>query len=497
MMTELTEATAGTASGSGTQPDQAATYDWTDQIDNSNNPAPAPETGNAQGPAPPSLLRAGKRKTPDFSAFFKSLSLKTKLSWNKEREERNDNRDAARIRAAEAEIPNYTSENESLGSIASGDLKPLCDQIIYESFSDALSDSVKLRIAKLKRKRPLTEPTGTAPTSDGPPPSNRRKMNGDLLKLRDAREAHVRIPDIFYTTEDEGAHLPLPLFHPEAIRYVVTNLATIPLTRINPRHGEPKGRSILDIRKLCKIFGDELDPNFSYDKYLESATNYLTFQTSCDAMMDPNSGLGCGTWSSTWFSHFGFFTRKKDTGALFPFWRQYELELRQSILLENSPYIESRYDQIFYLARSNAAVEASTKLLISEMSPTRPPGATPSAKRFFRQDKESPKSGRKNSKDSNSHGGLCLACTKEHTVFQHIANGLPNSFPDGKPTHCCVSDGKLLLPSGSKPCFIFNLASFTTRSCAAKCPCSHLCSFCGGHHPAFSWACRRAPNKQD
>ncbi|XP_006456027.1 hypothetical protein AGABI2DRAFT_44370, partial [Agaricus bisporus var. bisporus H97] len=139
--------------------------------------------------------------------------------------------------------------------------------------------------------------------------------------------------------------IPLPLFHPDVIRHVASNLATIDLTRINPRPGEPKGRIILDIRKLVDRSGGELNSSFSYDRYLESVNNYLSFQSSRDASRDPFTGNGNGKWSSSWFNHFGFFTSRKDAGILYPFWKHHELELRQSALLEDILFDASSYEQ--------------------------------------------------------------------------------------------------------------------------------------------------------
>jgi hypothetical protein len=159
------------------------------------------------------------------------------------------------------------------------------------------------------------------------PSHNRCHVDGKTLKVKDTGDVPVNFPDIYYVTEDKGAHLPLTLFHPEAIHHVATNLATISLTCINPRPGEPKGRTILDIKRLTDLFGDELDSSFSYDRYMEAVNNYILFQGSRDASTDFLSGEGNGEWSKTWFNHFGFFSSKKDVGLLYQFWRQHELEL--------------------------------------------------------------------------------------------------------------------------------------------------------------------------
>jgi hypothetical protein len=183
------------------------------------------------------------------------------------------------------------SNNESLCSISSKDLEPLCDQDVYSSFADVLSDSVRLKIAKLRSKHPFTDSGKLDPDAS---PSKKCRVVGNVLKEKSHTHNPVEFPDIYYTTENEGAHLPLSLFHPEAVRHVATNLATIGLTRINPWPGEPKGRTILDIKRLTDIFGDNSNPTFTYNKYLKLATSYLNFQASCDAHTNLFSGVGNG-----------------------------------------------------------------------------------------------------------------------------------------------------------------------------------------------------------
>lgn len=451
-------------------------------------------------PNPQMAPMNSKHRTPDLVKTFNKMSLKSKLLFNKIREDNNNRREALRFRRGEdLDLESDVSENDSIYSIPTHSLEPLCDQEVYPIYAEVMPDSVKVRVAGLKRKRPQQEPAGADPDT---PPSTRRRIDGVILKAKDAGQNTVQIPDIYFTTEDENAHIPLPLFHPEVIRHVVSNLATIDLMRINPRPGEPKGRVILDIKKLSDCFGGELNISFTFDKYLESASNYIAFQSSRDASRDPLTGAGNGVWSSSWFNHFGFFSTCKETGALYPFWKSHELELREAILIENMAFDASTYEQHFLIARSEAksankdSSTSSSSPNFGSSFPSPTSNASPS-RQFFRTENKPGRLGTKRnfltSPKGSQNGGYCLSCSKDHTVFRHLAENLQNSFPDGKPSYCHVTDGTLLLPDGREPCFIFNLASFAKRRCGSGCSRAHTCTFCGGSHAALSWTCRRCP----
>lgn len=424
----------------------------------------------------------GKSRTPDLVNFFNGLSLSGKLEWNKAREDKNRLREQNRmlaIRYPQNAPPD--SDDESIFSLDSEDLNLLCDQSVFDSLSNIMPTYIKLELASRKRKR--------APGSDNKIADSdaqkikRRRMDGKLPQLNPNRVSLLEFPQIMFDTEDEGVHLPLPLFHPSCIHHIVTKLSKVPLTRVNPREGESKGRLVLDIDKLSEQFGEELSPVFTYAKYLEAASYYVRFQSSRDVHFDANTGEGNGTWSSVWIDHFAFFSSQPDADPLYPYWRTCEYELRTNILVGKASYDFATYQQHFLIARSHAMPKPTT----ADSSISR----TSNGKQFFRSEGKNTRSNKKLPSPKGKGSPSCLACCGKHTIFHHLSGNLPDTYPDGKSTWCRTADSKLLHPDGREICIIFNLGNFTTKSCDHDSERIHVCSFCGNNHPALSWQCRR------
>jgi hypothetical protein len=295
-----------------------------------NNPGPGPggDDGVFQQPQPqarqriqhspsPDRDRRVKSRTPDLVTFFKSLSLRAQLEWNKGREDHNLDRERNRIVALSNPLLALSdSEDESIFSLAEEDLDALCDSEIYNSYSDYLPQKLKLQLASRKRKRGSLE--GPKEVETASPESKRRRMNGKSLENLGNQLALLKFPDVMFDTENAKVFVPLPLFHPECIQYIVGNLNRVPLMRVNPSPGELKGQLVLDVTKLCVQFGEESSPAFTFDRFLASSVNYVRFQTMCDAEVDPVTRSGNGLWLKVWFNHFNFFLITTGRGQPLP-----------------------------------------------------------------------------------------------------------------------------------------------------------------------------------
>ncbi|XP_006455914.1 hypothetical protein AGABI2DRAFT_145913 [Agaricus bisporus var. bisporus H97] len=417
----------------------------------SNNPEDGQPQQRQRSVQPPLVAdhdRNFKSRTPELISLFKSLSLKTQLEWNKGREERNSRREKNRIDTlSDPFLADSDSENESIFSIATEDLDALCDPDIYNSYSDFLPQKLKLQLAIRKRKRgSLDTPKGGDPAS---PDSKRRRMNGNSLRNVGSQLTLLEFPDIMFDTENARVFLPLPLLHPECIQHVVANLNRVALTRVNPSPGELKGQLVLDIDKLSAQFGAEASPNFGYDRFLASSINYTRFQSMRDVEHDAVTGQGNGSWSKTWFDHFNFFSSQADAGTLYPYWRESERKLHLGILTTLSSYDFARYKRLFELARYQAEN--------NPQPPSQQSSPSSSQRQFFRSDNRTPRVDRKAFPPSRGRKVICTSCTGSHSAADHITSKLPDSFPEGKPTFCQTSSGKLLHPDGREPSLPFSL----------------------------------------
>jgi hypothetical protein len=88
----------------------------------------------------------------------------------------------------------------------------------------------------------------------------------------------------------------------------------MPTRKVNPRSGESKGITVLDIEKLQVRFGEELLLNFG--QYTQASINYYRFQCARDV-----NGKG-GTWSECWRNHFRFFENQVDAEQFYQGWRK-------------------------------------------------------------------------------------------------------------------------------------------------------------------------------
>ena len=107
-------------------------------------------------------------------------------------------------------------------------------------------------------------------------------------------------PQIMFDTEMNCA-IPLTFFTPSALRAIHDEGPMMPTRKVNPRPGESKGITVLDIEKLQARFGDELSLDFG--QYTQVSMDYYRFQCAPDV-----DGEG-GAWSECWRNHFRFSER--------------------------------------------------------------------------------------------------------------------------------------------------------------------------------------------
>jgi hypothetical protein len=238
---------------------------------------------------PQQLPRVRRTHKDDFiSSLLSKLSLRDKLSRNKEIEDQNKARDLQRFNHHIDPIlnPEAGSETASFITIDEADLRDLKDPSIINRFMTVIPDYLLLRVTREIRadkedreKRKLEEPTSQL--SDLSQDAKRRRMDGSKAAERViGSQRDIEFSDILFTT---NAHVPIPLpfFRNANLRYIIDQAATLPTKKSNPLPGETKGQFILNISDMtkgskgCKSFGEELTLDFG--EWSEAAQNCFRF----------------------------------------------------------------------------------------------------------------------------------------------------------------------------------------------------------------------------
>ena len=218
--------------------------------------------------APLVLPRIRRTHKDDIiSSFLSKLSLREKLSKNKEIEDQNKAREAKKFNHHIDPVahPDTGSENASFITIDEADLKDLKDPSIFGRFVNFIPDYLLLLITREiradkedreKRKTEDLNPHMSELSQD----AKRRRMDGSKAAERIIGfQREIEFSEILFTT---NAHVPIPLpfFRNANLRYIIDQAATLPTTKSNPLPGETKGQFILNISDMtkgfkgCKIF---------------------------------------------------------------------------------------------------------------------------------------------------------------------------------------------------------------------------------------------------
>jgi hypothetical protein len=417
--------------------------------------------------------RVRRTHKDDFiSSLLSKLSLREKLSKNKEIEDQNKNRELKIYNHYIDPVahPETGSENASFITIDEADLKDLKDPSILARFLNVVPDYLLLLITRETRadkeereKRKLDEPSShTLLTSQD---AKRRRMDGNKAAERViGSQRDIEFSDILFTT---NAHVPIPLpfFRNGNLRYIIDQAATLPTIKSNPLPGETKGQFILNIPDMIKgskgsrSFGDELSLDFG--EWAEAAQNCFRFHQMQDKDGDR------GPYATWWSSHFNFFSVQEDKITQYDAWKELELRLRREYRTEPTKFDISHYAMKYEAAKTTHEL----RLLIEKQHslPAHPKDVLPRKDNYFRQ---TFRSGRSSSDFHQSfpqgsrlrHPVCCILCGElGHPVNKHYNDGQSaTKFPDGKPTWAKISNGNLCTPNGKEICINFSVSGPNT-----------------------------------
>jgi hypothetical protein len=460
-------------------------------FDMQNNPPPVPAVRRTH-------------KDDYISSLLSKLSLRDKLSKNKEIEDQNKNRELRKYNhhMDPAAHPETGSENASFITIDEADVKDLKDPSILARFMNFIPDYLLLRITRENRadkeereKRKLDE-LNSSPLESSQD-AKRRRMDGSKAAERViGSQRDIEFSDILFTT---NAHVPIPLpfFRNANLRYIIDQAATLPTTKSNPLPGETKGQFILNISDMikgakgCKSFGEELSLDFG--EWSEAAQNCFRFHQ----MQDRDGDMGpYATW---WSSHFNFFNAQEDKISQYNAWRELELKLRREYRTEPTKFDIHHYAMKYEAAKTTYEL----KLLIErQTSPLAPPKDAPSRKDgFFRPSSRGGKTPGDHHQSfpqgsRQRHPVCCILCGElEHAVSKHYNDGnTASKFPDGKPTWAKITNGSLCASNGKEICINYNVRGSNVICSHPDGARAHICSYCGSKsHYAFAWVCRSRP----
>ena len=444
-----------------------------------------------------------------ISSFLSKLSLREKLSTNKEIEEKNKERELKTLKNKQdpTAFPDPGSEVASFVTIDEADIEDLKDPSMFSRFIAVMPDLLIQRITRenrqekeekeKKEKRRLDD--NQKSSSDDSRVAKRRCMDGDKAAERVVgSQSPIEFSEIMYITDTHTA-LPLPFFQNKNLRYIIDHAATLPTIKSNPREGESKGSFILDVPKLTVLFGAETSIDFG--QWHEAAANSFRFQMSRD------KNGNAGTYAQWWSHHFGFFNAQEDKIDMYDAWKHLELKFRREYRTQPTQYDPQYYAAQYELCKSEYRAEKRLKDMFMQMNRSTNArddnsrgysNSNRGTRSFVPRSRGIPSSSFQSGSRRSSLPICCLLCAeKGHPVSEHL-NGavpVPTKASDGKPLWAKVINAVLCTPDGRTICINFNIRGSQACSHTTKDERVHLCSFCGSkNHHAFSWTCRTRPS---
>ena len=307
---------------------------------------PLEPQGNVAAPCVP------KTHLPNLLDKIKSLPLKLKLSMNKNIEQANFARaERAYMHALDSVAnPDPGSEAASMITISSEEMSSLSVPSIMSTLMSVMPLYL-LQILNLqdkdKRKREVSSGLTDSTSTMDARIAKRRCMDGSKLVPRSASAAvEIAFPQILFDTELEVS-VPLSFFTHSNLRYIIDHASTLPTRRVNGK-SEGKGPFIIDVEKLADKIGRELSIDFG--QYTQASQQMYRFQSLRDSVID-------GKWTQCWYQHFQFFECQHDAEQFYPFWKEYELQLRRDRRSLSQDYYEHYYDLLYSQAKNNARIQ--------------------------------------------------------------------------------------------------------------------------------------------
>ncbi|KAF8197406.1 hypothetical protein BJ912DRAFT_875146, partial [Pholiota molesta] len=333
--------------------------------------APPPAENQPAGPLPPQedLVPPPRARRTHSTAviinLLKSLPLISALQRNKEIEAQNTARSLKTLNHHIDPVvhPEAGSETASLITIDPEDQARLKVPSFFNSVRDYIYPSLAKWIAdeeildreaaaaaaSLKRKAGDEK---SLPAADAAV-MKRRCMDGSrMIRYVVGVPWTPKFPQSLFDTEDCVA-LPLSFFLNKNLRLIISEASTLPTVKSNPKPGETKGISILDVDKLTVRFGAELSLSFS--QWSEAASNMYLFQRE----RDQDGGDGP---HGQWFSdHFNFFNTLEKKDELYEAWKPAELKFRQEHWATYGEFVPQRYEAAFALAEKQHEMMAEVR----------------------------------------------------------------------------------------------------------------------------------------
>ncbi|KAH7876395.1 uncharacterized protein C8R40DRAFT_1185322 [Lentinula edodes] len=439
-----------------------------------------------QGPLPndPSIISANRtRKThkdAETISRISKLPIESRLRINFNKQTRNASR---RERVFEGN--DDVSDVSSYLSIPEEEYdKMLKDQDYFDKVKAWLSaHTISWLVDKRKSLRLRTrEGDDTSVEASSTQPTKRFRANDDLNEIDPTSPPNVFFDQAFLDLGLYGYHIPLALFTNKNIEFLNNNSISFHRTKISHIEGKPQILDLADVIKKVKGSregGPTQDLAMEHFEWLEATANFFVYQSLLYAEGDEANE------PQFYRKHFGFFENQTDSVKLFDLWKDIELELRQKHQSKKTHFdlfdyrtewsrVKSRLDSLDTSSSSNSSQPQSnrrshipnfrsTKIAAHDTPPTTSSNSFPLG-----------------NKEKASREPCCIICGGVgHTFFAH-------SDSTHGPAKWALRDGKELLHPSSKVrlCTYWNIFS----TCSKKCPsASHICTFCGGSHPALRW----------
>ncbi|KAG7089423.1 hypothetical protein E1B28_011109 [Marasmius oreades] len=426
--------------------------------------------------------------------LFSKLAIIPKIKKIHDIKAKNEERRMKDIAFLQGDSLDPASPQASVWDLSTDELQELVDsKDMLEEARPYLEGKVYKELLEMQKK---LEPKASSDESDK---SRLYAPDFEEIEYTSMDSPDIEFPtDLIVSLNHNPKKSPyLGIFHPESLRIIVRELASIKTKKVASLRSDKK-TTILDLDDLLGKLKVKTDDPFeglpdAYD-CIEAMEGLCRFESIRDSKGEK------GIHYKFMHAHCLYFKNKPDSKKYYKWWKPVELELRQRRFESMVKFSRPAYDDQWILmqAKADAEMASESKWAELELRMARHCEEDVRKRKSYPNRDDDSRDSRFRRPFQSGNGGnsssdlYCIACSRRgHSAKTH-------STSDPSPLWVSLKHKILYHPVSQKPlCGRFNIFSTSKGDRDGKCTdCNseHVCSFCGkSDHHALGWKCRQKP----